>query len=421
MKLLILAGGEGTRLGLDNTPKPMAEVAGKPIIEHQIELAKRYGLTDIYILSGYMAHVISDYLGDGSKFGVNITHIVEDEPLGTSGSVKQMKDIMDERFFVFYGDVIMDVNLEKMMEFDKSHMAVATIATHPNDHPYDSDLIECDSEGLIEKFLSKPHEGSVYRNNLVSAALYILSPEIFDYIPKGKSDFGKDIFPALLDAGEKIVAHKTTEYLKDMGTPERLEKVSKDVLSGKIARRNISNKQKAIFLDRDGVINTQVHNISNIENFELIDRVSEAIVKINRSDYLTVVVTNQPAVAKGFMSEDELNEIHKKMDTLLGKNGAFIDHTYYCPHHPDSGFDGEIKELKIVCECRKPSPGMLLEAADRFNIELKESWMIGDHERDLTAGKNAGCKTIYINEGSSEHADEVFKTLYEAVEFILQS
>ena len=131
---------------------------------------------------------------------------------------------------------------------------------------------------------------------------------------------------------------------------------------------------------------------------ELIDGVAEAIRKINALGYLAIVVTNQPVIARGEVSFEELDEIHNKMETLLGKEGAYLDAIYYCPHHPHKGYTGERPELKIECVCRKPNPGMLLRAADDFNIDLSKSWMVGDGENDIRAGQNAGCKTALIGE-----------------------
>ncbi len=192
--------------------------------------------------------MIIDYFGDGSKWDVNITHIIEPFPLGTAGAVKQLENELNDRFIVFYGDTIMDIDLSSFIEFDKSKReSIGSIMVHPNDHPYDSDLVEIDKNNLVTNFHSKPHQEGKYYNNLVNAALYILSPKIFKYIEKDKmSDFGKDIFPKIIGK-EELYAYKTAEYLKDMGTPDRLKKVEKDLISGKVKRLNKENKQKAIF------------------------------------------------------------------------------------------------------------------------------------------------------------------------------
>ena len=182
----------------------------------------------------------------------------------------------------------------------------------------------------------------------------------------------------------------------------------------------MSNKQKAIFLDRDGTINKYVGFLRNIDEFELLPGVIEAIKKINASGYLAIVVTNQPVIARGEVSYGELEEIHNKMETLLGEKGAYIDAIYYCPHHPDKGYDGEIPELKFECDCRKPKPGMLWKAATDFNVDLSKSWMIGDGENDVLAGKNARCMTGYIKrENKLIEADITGDSLLEVITKIL--
>lgn len=429
MKLVIIAGGKGTRLGLKDIPKPMVKLNGKPLLEHQILLAKRYGIKDIYILSGHLSKIIIDYFQDGSSWGVNIKHIVEDKPLGTAGALKQLENELKEKFLVFYGDTIMDLNLEKFIRYEEDKTnAIGVIIVHPNDHPHDSDLLEIDDDKKIVAFHSKPHKKCIYYSNLVNAALYLFSPKIFKYIEKGKmSDFGKDIFPEVIQ-NESIYGYKTTEYLKDMGTPERLDKVEQDLLNGKVAKLNKSYKQKAVFLDRDGVINEEVDNLSNINEFKLILGVSDAIRLLNKSDYIVIVVTNQPVIAKGFITIKELGDIHKKMDTLLGEKEAYVDDLYYCRHHPEKGFVGEIEELKIDCDCRKPKSGMLIQASNDYNIDLSNSWMIGDRFADIAAGDNVKCKTVLLKTGHAGkdknkfaiNPNFEFDDLQNAVEYILK-
>lgn len=177
-----------------------------------------------------------------------------------------------------------------------------------------------------------------------------------------------------------------------MGTPDRFYQVEKDMESGLVHQRNLSHKQKAVFLDRDGTLNRDVGFLTDIDKMELIPGAAEAVRKINESGYLAVVVTNQPVIARGELTFEQLKEIDNKLETLLGKEGAYIDALYFCPHHPDKGFPGERPEYKCDCACRKPKPGMLLQAAADFNIDLSQSYMAGDSGRDAEAGQNAGCK-----------------------------
>lgn len=421
MQLVILAGGKGTRLGLTDIPKPMCPIDGVPLLERQIKLAKSYGIDEIFLLEGHLAHVISDYFGDGQRFGVKIHHIVEEQPLGTAGALTLIKKQLKDRFLVFYGDVVMDFDIKSMQEFDAQAPSLGTLLVHPNNHPYDSDLLEV-KDGKITAFYPKPHaDGEIY-HNLVNAAVYILSPEIFEYIePLKPQDFGKDIFPKILQNGKVLRGYKSAEYIKDMGTKDRLPKICNDVASGNVQKLNKKNSRPAIFLDRDGVLIKDMDKNPIVENFELLDNVPEAIKKINQSGYLAIVVTNQPMIAKGFVTFEQVDDVHKLLETELGKDGAYLDDIYFCPHHPEKGFAGEIPELKVDCNCRKPKPGMLLKAAQDYHIDLSQSWMIGDRESDIKAGKAAGCKTILIGTlPSFEKANYNFKNLSEAIDFILE-
>lgn len=424
MQLVILAGGKGTRLGLTDIPKPMCPIAGKPVLEYQIELAKRYGITEIFLLTGYLAHVIKDYFGDGSKWGVKIHHIVEDKPLGTAGGFNLLRDKLEDKFLVFYGDIVMDFDISSFVKFNNINTdPIATLLVHPNNHPYDSDLVEINSSNKVTHFLSKPHPDNLSYKNLVNSAVYIFSKKILDFIqPDIPQDFGKDILPKVLESGGNIYAYNSSEYIKDMGTPDRLAQISQDLKNGKVFLLNKKNKRRAIFLDRDGVICKDMDTKPFVNNFQLLPRVSAAIKLINESNYLSVVVTNQPMIAKGFITREQVEETNKVMETKLGSEQTFLDAIYLCPHHPDKGFEGEISELKIDCECRKPKPGLLINASKDFNIDLVNSWMIGDRDSDMQAGKNAGCKTILIGDtiDSSQFADYKFNDLFEAISFIIK-
>ena len=308
--------------------------------------------------------------------------------------------------------VIFDIDFNRFIEFHKSKKALATLLSHPNGHPYDSSLLVTETLPPKEKganpvetnkvvsWLSKEDERKYYRN-LVNAGLEIISPELLrltmkNFVPRHpetpeKIDLDRDILKPNIKTG-KIFSYKSPEYIKDMGTPDRYLETENDIKSGKVHSRNLSQKQKAIFLDRDGTINTKNGFITKPEQFSLLPGVCEAIKKINKSGYLAIVITNQPVIARGDCTFEELQEIHNKMETELGKEGAFLDAIYFCPHHTDKGFPGERPEYKCDCNCRKPKPGLILQAAKDFNIDLSESYMIGDSENDIKAGKNAGCK-----------------------------
>ena len=418
MKIVIMAGGRGTRIAEVNSevPKPMIPIMNKPILEYEIECVKKQGFTDIILVVGYLGTVVQEYFGDGHKFGVHIEYVVEDNPLGTAGALYLLKDKIQDDFLLLNGDIIFDVDFHRFYDAHKKQGGVATILTHPNNHPYDSGIIVADEDGKVLNWLHKEDERLWYQNR-VNAGLHMLSPKVFErFTELKKVDLDRDVLKPLIAEGELYV-YDSPEYIKDMGTPDRFYAVIEDIKTGKVESKNLSNKQKAIFLDRDGTINEYVGFLRNIDEFRLIDGVTDAIKKINQSGYLAIVVSNQPVIARGEVSSEELKEIHNKMETLLGQEGAYLDAIYYCPHHPDKGFEGERPEYKMECDCRKPKPGMLLAAAQEFNIDLSQSWMVGDSKNDVEAGKAAGCKVAYI--GTEEMGIHTYSNLLEVIETIL--
>ena len=398
MKVVIMAGGRGTRISelFPDIPKPMIPVCGIPVLEREICSLREQGFKDIILTVGYKAGKIIHHFGNGRKYGVHIDYFVEKEPLGNAGALFQMKDKLTEDFLLLNADAMFNVDFNRFVEFHKSHNGLVTLFTHPNNHPYDSGLIIANQDRQVDQWLSKEDKRPAFYQNRVNAGLHVINPEALNMeVTTVKVDLDRQVLKPLCGTG-KMYCYDSPEYVKDMGTPDRYEGVCKDFENDIVEARNLKNKQKAIFLDRDGTINKYVGFLRKEEQFELLEGVSEAIRKINRSGYLAVVVTNQPVIARGEVTYAGLQEIHNKMETLLGKDGAYLDGIYFCPHHPDSGFEGEVKELKIDCECRKPKPGLLLQAANDLNIDLEHSWMIGDGKNDILAGKNAGCRTALI-------------------------
>ena len=420
MKVVIMAGGKGTRIAQVNAtvPKPMIPIEGKPILEYQIETLKKQGYTDIILIVGHMGNVIQKYFGDGSAFGVQISYIVEEQPLGTAGALYFLKDEIQNDFLLLNGDIIFDVDIQKFLEYHCNQRTAATILTHPNSHPYDSGIIIADDKNRVTNWLHKEDERLWYKNR-VNAGLHMFSPRIFESFHEAKKcDLDRDVLKPLIKEGELSV-YDSPEYIKDMGTPDRYYAVIEDIKSGNVSAKNLKNKQKAIFLDRDGTINKYVGFLTDINEFELLDGVTEAIKMINESGYLAIVVTNQPVIARGEVSVEELQEIHNKMETLLGQAGAYIDDIFYCPHHPHKGYEGERPEYKIECECRKPKPGMLFAAAEKYNIDLSESWMIGDGENDIEAGKNAGCKVCAVGDVEINNVPR-YNSLLECIKAVFE-
>ena len=401
MKTVIMAGGKGTRISsvARDIPKPMIKIDGVPVLEREIECLKSQGLTDIIITVSHLGQIIIDYFGDGSKispatgkpFGVNIEYYFEEQPLGNAGALFKIKDKLSDDFLLLNADAVFDIDFIRFIDYHKEKGGLVTLFTHPNGHPYDSGLIVSDGNGAVLKWLAKEDERPAYYKNRVNAGLHVVSKKILDAeIVAPKIDLDRQLLKPLAGTG-KMFVYDSPEYVKDMGTPDRYESVCRDFALGTVKAKNLINKQKAIFLDRDGTINEYVGFLKSPDAFRLLDGVSEAIKKINSSGYLAIVITNQPVIARGEVTFAGLEEIHDKLETLLGREGAYLDAIYFCPHHPHKGYADEIPELKFDCGCRKPKAGMIFKAAKDFNIDLSESWMIGDGENDVLCGINAGC------------------------------
>lgn len=413
MKAVILAGGLATRMGelcLD-TPKPMTMLCGKPVLLHQLEALKNEGISDFIFLVGHLSEKITDFFGNGSAFGVSISYFHEKEPLGTAGALFKIKP--EEDFLLCNGDLVFNFSLRSMLAFHRKNKALATLFVHPNSHPHDSALIEANRNGKITKILQK-HESKSTCRNLCNAGLHIISPKLLEMFDlKGKANLDRDIIEPAISTG-RIYAYRSFEYVSDMGTPERLSKVERDLIDKVPERRHKDKVQKAVFLDRDGTINIHKGFITFPDEIELIPYAADAIKAFRAAGYLVIVITNQPVIARGDCSKEELEKIHGRLEMLLGKEGAFLDDIYYCPHHPDSGFDGEIKELKIKCTCRKPSPGLILQAQKDYNINLSQSFMVGDSEADYEAGKAAGCTPILLSDDATHNEyNNTFRDLYD--------
>ncbi|MFH1637432.1 MAG: nucleotidyltransferase family protein [Candidatus Woesearchaeota archaeon] len=229
MKLVLTVGGKGVRLQplTHDIPKPMLKMAGKPVLEYAIEWAKRNSIKDIIICSGYLSKHIEEYFGNGEKFGVNIKYSVETEPLGTAGPLRLAKELIGEDdFIMLHGDILCKVDALPLIEFHKKNKAVCTLVIHKSSHPEDSDLIEIDSTGKVVKFWKKPRTVQP-PTNLGNSGMHVFSKRAFDFIPEGKYSMEKELIPKLIESGEAVFGYHTEEFLKDMGTFERMEQLGK--------------------------------------------------------------------------------------------------------------------------------------------------------------------------------------------------
>ena len=380
-----------------STPKPMLPVAGKPILQRQIEALAKEGVRDFTIVAGHLHEKITDYFGDGSSFGAYIRYFIEETPLGTGGALKKLG--LKEDFLLLGGDLLFDICLGRFREFHAQRGALITLYAHPNSHPFDSVLLRTDPETSSVVGCGRYPEDGDGLPNLCNAGIEIVSPAALDLAADApRLDFDRDILAPNIAAG-RVFAYRNTETVMDVGTPERLAAAEELVRSGLPEKRRADRSHKAVFLDRDGTINVFRGDVKDPDELELIPGAAEALRLLRRAGYLLFVITNQPVVARGLCSEEDLGRIHNRLERLLGEEGAYVDDIFYCPHHPKAGFPGENRRYKIPCLCRKPQPGLIERAAERYGIDLAASFMVGDSPVDVETALNAGCSPVYLRCG----------------------
>jgi len=236
MKAVIMAGGEGTRLRPLTCcrPKPMVPVANKPVMEHIVELLKKYNITDIAATLQYMPDLIREYFEDGDAFGVRMRYYIEDKPLGTAGSVKNAEAFLDDTFLVISGDALTDIDLKSAIEFHRDRNSMATLVLKRVDIPLEYGVVVTDPIGRIIRFLEKPSWSEVF-SDTANTGIYILSPEIFSYIKPGAVfDFSKDLFPILLKENRRMFGYITEDYWCDIGDIGAYLQAEADILDGKV-------------------------------------------------------------------------------------------------------------------------------------------------------------------------------------------
>ena len=308
MRAVIMAGGKGTRLASltkGEIPKCLYPIKDRPMIEWQLLQLKKYGINDAVLVVGHLGEQIREYLGDGAQLGMHIEYIVEQEPLGTAGALYYLRSdksnvpAPQDPVIFMMGDIYFDFDISRMLEFHKNKGAFVTLLAHPNMHPYDSDLIVTDKDDRVLGFDSKHTVRDYWYDNLVNAGIFVMNPELFEYVKEPKKlSLEKDLLSGIISE-KTLYAYRTPEFIRDVGTPDRVEATEKDIENGIIAAKNLRNRQKAIFLDRDGTINKFNGFITDPGQLELEANAAEAIKLINSSGYLAIVVTNQPVIARG--------------------------------------------------------------------------------------------------------------------------
>ncbi len=436
MHAAIVAGGLGTRAAEmtgDRIPKALLPVGGIPIIFRQMRVLRREGVTGVSVLAGHLGDRLQPVLArEAAALGLTLRIIVEPTPLGTAGCLSALDHVMEATLIV-YGDMLFDVALAPLQEFHRGQHALLTMVVHPNDHPRTSDLI-VEDDGVVKAILpyGRPREHD--RRNLVPTGLYLASAEFFRSIEPGvKADMIRDLLPTLIASGARIAAYNTAEYLRDVGTPARHALAERDLAAGRVEALNNVHRRPAIFFDCDGVLNEEpgLQGAVSPDDVKVIPGAGAAVRRAREAARITVAVTNRPQVAKGFVTFEGLGHILGRLEALLAEDGGVLDRVYFCPHHPEAGFAGEISALKVRCECRKPGTLLLQRAMADLPIDQRRSALIGDSLRDIGAARafgiwaygvrtGIGCRDAerYRKEtGTPPVPDLMFDTVSEAVDF----
>jgi histidinol-phosphate phosphatase family protein len=416
----------------DRFPKALLPVAAVPIVFRQLEALSREGIEVVTVLAGHLGEQLAPALADeGRRLGLAIDVIVEKEPLGTAGCLAAIRD-REAATLIVYGDMLFNMDLSRLAQFHYSRNALITIVAHPNDHPETSDLL-VERDGLLQAVLpaKAPRHGDF--RNLVPAGLYLAGPAFLSARPPGvRADMILDVLPALVAQGGAIGVYDTPEYLRDVGTPARHALAEADLASGRVERETLRQKRPAIFFDVDGTLAEEPggHGVLSPDQVILLPGAAAALQLAVAADYLVVAATNRPQLAKGMLDRAGLERIFGRLETLLGRERAWLNRVYFCPHHPEKGHPGEVLALKVDCRCRKPGPGMLEEAVADLNIDLRGSVLIGDSLRDIGAAHaigipgygvrtGYGCADGDRYPGSAPRPDALFDTVLDAVKSIV--
>ena len=410
---VILAGGKGTRSADPTKAKLGQELDGAPLLQWHMRLLQPSEITTAVVVAGHLGDQVDALCNQVDPLNINLSVVHEQIQRGTVAALTlAAQETQADRFLIILGDVLMSLPIQQFLDEWRACGKTVAVVVHPSTHPEDSDAAFPTHDGrvlVVPK--SQPRD---HIPNMSSAGLFAITRAGLERYAHHK-DVGSDVLPEAAESGD-LFAFVSSHYLKDTGTSARLKSAQEDIKRGAFARRGNPGPRAALFLDRDGVINPSQPEYHEAEGYELLPGIATEIAKANRAGIPTIVITNQPAIAKGLMTFDEHQRIRATMDRLLGIEGAFVDDYYFCPHHPDSGFEGEVNELKVHCTCRKPNPGMLLDAAARHTLDLKQSVMIGDTDRDRDAAQEVGARFVHVSYNHKcADQEDCYKRSQEAV------
>jgi D,D-heptose 1,7-bisphosphate phosphatase len=386
VQAVILAGGKGTRLGAltGGRPKPLLEVGGEPFITLLIRSLKRFGFTDILLLVGPFSLIYEEQLGDGHDLGVRLRRVTEDPPADTGGALLHAAPYLERRFLLLNGDSLFDINLLDLASRHARDPWLAWMSLREVEEVgrYGSVAL---SGSRVTCFGEKMGSGP----GLINAGIYWLKRDILHEIVTTPYSIERQLLPSLAARGLVRGTVYRGRFI-DIGIPEDLARA-----------RTVLPKwehRPAAFFDRDGVLNRDDGYVHRKEDFIWKKGAKRSIRRLNDRGYWVFVVTNQAGIARGYYPPAAVERLHGWINRDLRRIGAHIDAFYYCPHHPTEGMNS----YRTVCCCRKPAPGMLLQAMREWSVDRATSFMIGDKNEDMMAARAAGLKGILNYDGDLE-------------------
>lgn len=374
---VILAGGLGTRLKpfTNTAPKPMYPINNIPFIDYLLRQLKNFGMEKVLLLLGYLPDKIIDYLGEGSNYGLTINYDITPVDYDTGMRIKHAASQLEDEFLLLYCDNYCPINYSKLFADFRNNDAKIQITVYRNRDNYTKSNLRIMDNGVVSVYDKKR-----ILSNLegVDIGYALVDKSVISLMPEGNCNFEEEVYSQLVEQ-EKLFATVTEHRYYSVGSLERI-KITEEFFKPK----------RVVFLDRDGTINKRPARacyIERPEDYVWLRGAIEAIRILKENGFLVIIITNQPGIARGNLTEDMLYSIHEKMHADLLKEGTDVDDIFYCPHNWDDG-----------CFCRKPSPGMIFDAQKKYSLNLTESYLIGDDERDIVAGETAGCMCKMVDE-----------------------
>lgn len=398
---VVLCGGRGTRLAsvLGELPKALVPVAGRPLLSHLLTDLAAAGVAEVLLLAGVGGERLREAARELAPAGLRVHTEIEGRPLGTAGALHPVASRLRERFLYVLGDVYTALDWRRLAAAGDANGGLGTLVVHRSSHPEDSDLLALDDADGISGWVGRGPQGrstaTVVTAALTNAGVGVLHRRLLERIPPDRpSDLFGEVIPRLVDARAALFGYRSCEYVKDLGTPDRLAQVDADVASGRARLR-----AEAVLLDRDGVLNAEVGPLWRPDQLRLLPGAGAAVARLNRARIRAVVVTNQAVVARGLCSAEALDDIHGRLAALLEGAGAKLDGVYVCPHHPETHHGEGVSALRGPCRCRKPAVGLVESALAELGVAPGRTLVVGDATVDLQLAANAGLPAAGLDTG----------------------